>query len=451
MELFEGGYRPQRKKTSTDLLILCFVFWPLFWNLWAVIDVTNSLSAYGSVAILIGLSLLSVLLRKKLRKSYLLLWLLFFAAVLMSGMHGIRNAAILDLSVMFCGALFCMSMQDAEIDTMMIMRCLWFCGLFVSATILLDALTRVFSTTLLPIYTDYGKEVILKRGAQIATGGILPHTGNAGCFVCSGLGAYIISLQGKKWNVKNWIVIAVFFAAFLLLQKRGFLLDMILAAAAIWLFGRKFDRKLRYNPKKTTRLIAVLIAALLAAVVLYLFVAPVRETVDAMIGRFSSKDETLSGRTVLYALALKLFMTSPVFGIGWGMYREQTMGIFSGASESTYEVHSVYLQLLCEAGIIGLAVFLIAVCAMLIPAVKKYRSYLAAGEKGIGLYSCRLGIYLQLFFLAYCFSGNPLYDYNFLITYFIGILLTLQWRRPEPKNGEANEDEDWNPDILQRV
>jgi len=433
---YSGYHSHNGKVTVTDLFVWCFAVWPLFWNLWVNIRLTSAISSTLPVILLIGISFFSLLMVKRVGTNFFVVWMIFLFAISISGVRGLKNVALFDITVIFCCILLCACIQNTRIDTEMISKCLYGCGLFISITIILDAATHIFSTSLLSIYTDYGRDTIRNlRSNTIATGGILPHTGNAGCFVCTGLGTYIISLRGKKPTIRNWLIIAVFIISFLLLQKRGFLLDMLIAAFLIWILGWRLEEAFRFNLHKQLKKALFIIVSVIALIALYLFVPLVRETADSLISRFSSDDVSFSGRTYLYALAYRLYQTNPIWGIGWGNYRQHTLGIFWRSSTSTYEVHNVYLQLLCEAGIVGLITFIIAVSSTLIIGIKKYRSLLKADEKDIEFYSCQLGLYMQIFFLGYCFTGNPLYDYNFLVTYFIGILLTL-YKSPLYKNGE---------------
>ena len=124
-------------------------------------------------------------------------------------------------------------------------------------------------------------------------------------------------------------------------------------------------------------------------------------------------------------------------GIGWGCYRQHSIGVFGGTSDYTYATHNVYIQLLCETGVAGLAAFLAAVGNILIAASYRYRKLVLTDPDSEERVITGAGIFLQVFFLAYCMSGNPLYDYNFVVSYFIGVLLTLTV--PEAKESKARE------------
>ncbi len=409
---------------GSELLLICFAVWPLFWNLWVSFRYTVNLRASFPREFLLILTIIAMLSAKRLGKSFLYVWLIYFASLLPSVPRSSGSILLPDILIIVCGFLFCLAVQQRNIDTDIVIRCIYLCGLFVAVTVLIGAITNLFRTSLLSLYTDSAQNVML-RSRSMANGGIVPYTASAGCFICSGLGAFYTLQRQKRRSILTWAILAVFVLAFFLLQKRGFVLDIVLALFVIWILGWRFDTVHRATLNRQIRFVLALTVVAVIAVVSYYHVELFRTAVDSLLGRFSSGDETLSGRTLLYALAWKYFLSHPFLGIGWGRYRRNTAGIFNIYSTSTYEVHNVYLQLLCETGIIGLTAFLIAVGVTLHHGIKKYRSKIKADTRDREYYTLQLGLYLQLFFLFYCLSGNPLYDYNFLITYFMGVLLTV--------------------------
>ena len=86
--------------------------------------------------------------------------------------------------------------------------------------------------------------------------------------------------------------------------------------------------------------------------------------------------------------------------------------------------HDVYLQLLAETGIIGLVLFLVPAVSTLVVAMR--RSVAHRGEKpyedSFCLWAC---VGAQIFFLVYCFSGNPLYDPQCYIPYFMSCVVVF--------------------------
>ena len=92
--------------------------------------------------------------------------------------------------------------------------------------------------------------------------------------------------------------------------------------------------------------------------------------------------------------------------------------MYSNLGFSSMSAHNVYLQLLAETGVIGLAAFVVPAFLSILAAMHRSESLLEEGPYGDSfcLWAC-LGV--QFFFLIYCFSGNPLYDPQCYIPYFI--------------------------------
>lgn len=416
-----------RRKTVkiNDLLILCFAAWPFFWNLWVSLKVTTNFSYFLPRVLLAVLTVLFCLKRRTFTKSALFIWIPVFIAFVISGFRGNFSTALADIIVLLCGFIICLAEERRNINSTLIMQCMFVIGFFVAITVLADAVTGLFYRRLLSLYTQSAQTVMYKRNIRISTGGILPHTASAGCFICSGLAANFFLQKTKKSNHTGSIRILIFIISILILQKRGFLLDIVLTVFFMWIFSWRFTKNERVKLRKQMMFAFTIIVLCVVAGLLYYYVPMVQFYTDSLLNRFTNSEGTLSGRTLLYSLALSFFRRNPLLGIGWGKFRGYTQGIFSQYSTSTYEVHNVYLQLLCETGIIGLVTFITAVGTTLFHSIKKYRSFINAGFTERQFQAVRLGLFLQLFFIFYCLSGNPLYDYNFLITYFIGILLTL--------------------------
>ena len=315
-------------------------------------------------------------------------------------------------------------MMQKEIDYRIILKGLYLCGLIVSLSVILDSTLGVFRNQLIHLYTEESIEVKLRL---TASGGLLPYNSSAGCFIYSGAVAYIalVKLKRNKLRlIRNGAVLLIFVVAALLIQKRGFIVDTAAAIAGIMVLRIRKENFKAIHPGKLFKTICYFVMVLIIMIIIYNNVAFVREAFDSLVERFTASDDTYSGRTDLYQLAFSLYKGHALTGIGWGQYRANTLGIF-GLEDATYAVHNVYIQLLCETGIIGLSAFLIAAGTTIIYGIKKYRKFVRGEVQKKKKNIIELGIFLQLFFLAYCMSGNPLYDYNFCITYFIGILLTL--------------------------
>ena len=102
-------------------------------------------------------------------------------------------------------------------------------------------------------------------------------------------------------------------------------------------------------------------------------------------------------------------------------------GILSTDMSITSDVHNVFLQVLTETGIIGFLLFSIMTLYSLFSTYRKIKLTIKFKHKKnhFSLTLLTLSLYIQLFFLLYCITGNPLYDTSFLLTYFFGLAMNI--------------------------
>lgn len=231
--------------------------------------------------------------------------------------------------------------------------------------------------------------------------GISPHYSSNGIYCAVMVLFYsskIMAVENKRYNRRLVVLWMASILALLLTTKRAHLLFSILAIMGVYFFVGKGN--------KTTKTVKI-IGACLAGAIMILCMVPVLPIVQGVIGRFTS-DDISTGRFDFWRQAFAIFETNRMFGIGWGEYR--FVNIY-GTS-----VHNTYLQLLCETGIVGLTIFVIAMFTTVRNAIKDYRRMqhiLTHKMKTMLMFS----IAVQLFVLAYCMTGNCFYDITVIIYY----------------------------------
>ena len=213
--------------------------------------------------------------------------------------------------------------------------------------------------------------------------------------------------EAHSKNIKNTILLVLSLVALVLTLKRAHCLFCILALCIVYFIA---------NPKQIWgRAFKIIILVFLGIAGLYLssyFIPPVAE----LLQRFSTagEDSETLARFKMWNLALKNFLQHPIFGIGWGGFKyEYAAHLYqSWQSESFMHLnaHNVYIQLLCETGIVGLALYLFAVIKSLkITAGALVGDKILEPWKRIVLY---MSVTFQIFVLLYNFTGNTLYDYT---------------------------------------
>lgn len=415
------------KITLNQFFILFVAFWPFFWDVWRN---TKLVSFFGGIwvpLIVLGAFCLCLFLIKVSFKWVLALpWVFFVCASFFSGMRAYKTEFAINMFVLLCGVLFVLAARDEPQRWKSMFHVLLFCALIVTACMIIDLITGVFSSSLLRIYTQSAQEYKLQNSIPC---GLLVSSGSVGGVVVCGMVSVFVqhAASGRKRpRIQDVVFFAFFVYIMIAIRKRGFIIDIAGALIVLWFFNRAF------HPEEKKRLIRGLRwfvrVALIAAVLLIIYnkVVFFQNAVNLFLERFTRGDTTLSGRTQLYRLAWELFKTHPLTGIGWGRYRLNTVGIFSRYSTTTYDTHNIYLQLLCETGIIGLFAFLLAAGMMLILAVRQYRYHIMEKADACTLAFDQAALFMQLFLLFYGISGNPLYDYDFLMMYFFAVALGVR-------------------------
>jgi O-antigen ligase len=170
------------------------------------------------------------------------------------------------------------------------------------------------------------------------------------------------------------------------------------------------------KPKNRLMKTLALIAVGGIALVLIVEIAPDAVPVIRRFIYMSQLEDSSLGRNARMLLALNLFLRNALTGIGWNgftYYYNATFGDW-------LNVHNVYLQLLCEEGLLfSLAFFAFFIVSFLHAwnALKQSRVQKLDGiNESLLLYS----VYIQAFFLLYSLTGNPLYDAPFLFPYIFG-------------------------------
>lgn len=231
---------------------------------------------------------------------------------------------------------------------------------------------------------------------------------NAG-FLSYGIGYFfsMYSVQKNK-NKRNWLCLILLFAAIILANKRAHLIFTVIALMILYYISGSPGKKLK-------RFLTIIFACGGLIMILYLCAMyidlPVFNKLQRTILDIFSGDDITSGRTDLYARAIQLFHTHPLFGIGWYRFYEITINSYG----YNIAVHNIYLQILCETGIVGFLIFVFFFGFTWTIGYKICKIARTNNEKILA----RFCFFMQNFFLLYGITGNPLYDIPYYYPYFL--------------------------------
>ena len=271
-----------------------------------------------------------------------------------------------------------------------------------------------FKAIFYPLYSASAQQSLLEveRISETSTyfAGFTSQVGYTSFFISLGVGAVFCfkdTIYKKSWP----FLMAIMFSGLLLTGKRGPIVFLLVALLSIYFFSG-------YGKDQIIRFVKI-IGIIVAAVILLGVIANVTK-IDGIIRIYNAVYEFLTagsvddaGRNQLHEQALRFFEENPIFGIGWTNFR--VMYSF----RSTH-VHCIYLQLLCETGLVGFGIFVTFFATRLINTLSLVRKTRLTGNMQEGGW-IKFYFFIQLYFLLYGITGNPLYDIEETIMYFFAI------------------------------
>ena len=219
----------------------------------------------------------------------------------------------------------------------------------------------------------------------------------------------------RKGKILSIIELAFLLGGLLLTGKRS----PIVVLPVVIIFVDMLTIK---RSKKVNRLLTIILSAIVIFMIMYLispFLSESRNSITRLLEySFDSAEsvgEASNGRFELASQAISEFLKHPLLGIGWGNFSR----FYNPAG-----VHNIYLQLLCECGIIG---FILSFAAMLYAfsrSIGILKQQLNSSNKQL-LILMKCSVFIQLYTFVYGLFGNPIYDQSYLLMYFWGLLIAI--------------------------
>lgn len=213
----------------------------------------------------------------------------------------------------------------------------------------------------------------------------------------------------RSWGF--WLLFLAF--GMLLTGKRGAFVYVIVAFVFVYFLEGEGREKF----KRVISIAAILISAyILLYIVAHVSSIPSIERIFDAVNDFllNGTPEDV-GREQLHQQAWTYFYQHPVFGIGWDNFKE----VFTARGT---HVHCIYLQLLCETGIVGAVIFYCFFTFSLISTIYSFYRY-RNENAAIGMW-LEFSIFIQVYFLLFGITENPIYDVEEMILYMYAIGLS---------------------------
>lgn len=287
------------------------------------------------------------------------------------------------------------------------------------ATLIFSVFNSLYLKTMPKIWGYF--PVGTQNGLNGAAAGLTRHYSYNGIYCATVMifcFAPIVTSTVKSVNKKRMLCMSILsLFAVVLTQKRAHLLFGVLSIVMLYLFCGNYQTLNRIGKIIVWGVCAILVAGLVSVF------AP---SIINLFERFKmSEDLDISnGRYAAWRVGYDLFTESKLFGKGWFYFP-----VYYNRSEFP-EVHNIYIQFLCETGIIGTAVLMCTMFGTLkvsMKALKLNRDLMDPEDRTIIVAS----IGFQLFIVMYGLTGCCMTDITviaYLLSVAFGITIYKKYR-----------------------
>lgn len=382
-----------------------------------VISNGNKLSLFATklrIAILF-LSIILLVLKREKRIKYIFIGWVFFAflnAISLIYTIDLKEGLVLFQIIIYAIPLVQYGFSEKNVRTFFTI--LEYLLLFGAVTIIISKNWHDF-----PII--YFKNILLESNIV----GIISETrGNAfsGIFANNGNAAFLLAvgieiagckyIANKERNKREFLYIIIYTVALILTNKRALLLIPFIVLFIV----------IRANNVKVLNIKNIIIT-FISIIIILMFYNNIENV--AVFKRFVTDDDNRRGDFRFFCV--EMFKKEPITGYGLGAFNkyitDEGYRVYSETNPSgiwIYHAHNVYLQVLAESGILGFIIFIILVCTPILDYLKIIKEEEIQNDYNKKMY-INIMIALQLIFIMYCLTGNPLYMKEQIVLYLFSV------------------------------
>lgn len=281
-------------------------------------------------------------------------------------------------------------------------------SLIFSAIHVLSTIFQRVQTNFITMVNNYilSTPAFLSNQSQLLRGKFAGITGQVGVnafyitiFICL-VFCYLLEARSMKKRLLSGFFLLIAFTALLLTTKRGLLLFNVATIVIIAIIHKYF------RLTKNNQLVLYTMLFIIFGILIWIAVPIIGN--GSFYQRYLIDEDISSGRVYIYSSVVDLIRVSPLVGNGIGSV-ESILGI---------KGHNIYLQLWAEVGLFGFIIYIAAIMTTLFTTIKLYSSLKISENQLMMNYLILVSIYIQLIFIFYGLTGNPLFDY-FMFGFYI--------------------------------
>lgn len=295
------------------------------------------------------------------------------------------------------------------------------------ATIFCYAFPEIYLKYILPIFPESVKAMLIGQHNAGEIAGITQHYSTNALYLVVGFIINFFEIDFSSKNKKNIfyiVMLTINFFALLLTGKRVQVIFSVMIILMINLLNGNINFK-----KEKKKIFIISVVLILFFIILAIFIpniiTPFKRTWEGF-----RKGDMFNSRKPLYSLAVKEFKEHPFVGIGWGNYKYEYSQKVVEKEMDLMDTHNIYLQLLCETGILGFIFFMTLFTVIFIKGLKEIlnkrnRTYMTNLSRFIAF---------ECYFLIEGFFGNTLYDIMIFLPFSCLIGLMMNYLIYKEKN-----------------
>ena len=349
-------------------------------------------------------------------------WVIITSVCLVGSLRGVVDALV--YFYILCAFFMLFSCRISGTTMFKSLKVLRFFGLFFAIGCYWQYLfPNQYYTFLYPHFGSFYQQSIARQFTyhKMCTG-FTSQTTIAAIFIVLGIMAEIYYYkQAKRSPLIGFLEILFLFGGLLLTGKRSPLLTLVTSFAFVSLLMVKKKERGRQLMRIVSLVCIISLMVIIAAP--YFINAESRSSITRLLefnmdgaNTYTQEDGDFSnGRLFLYMASISEFLDKPLFGIGWGVFSEKY---------DITGVHNIYLQLLCECGVIG-AIIVISSLFLILSSSIRLLKQVKSRQNNTSVILLKCSVFIQTYVLGYGLFDNPIYDQTYLLTYFYALLLVV--------------------------
>lgn len=282
-----------------------------------------------------------------------------------------------------------------------------FCAIGVFFQLLFPSL---FRSIVLPQFQNYQQIDKLETtfNARGSYYGFVNDTSITARYISFAVAYLVISLTTERGRNKRLILplIGFLIISLILTGKRTHAGGLIIALIVVYIASAGITQKFK---RILAAIVLIVVIVLLLPTIANFVNIPGLNRIVVILNVLISENDVIGYRITLYEKAIAFFKENPIFGIGWRQYRNYVHN-FKGYA---LNVHNIYLQLLCETGVIGLIFY------SLFFTREYFQTKRGIQNVSVDRTFILMIFFIQVFFLICGIAENELYDATAFAYYFI--------------------------------